>query len=85
MIVRKIAAASGLANSVRSACSSARPVMPAGIVATISSHAIRSSGVSSLRVRSVRAKPRTIRTQAARKYHSSASAVATCNATTNAR
>ena len=61
LTVRKIAAASGLANSVRRACSNTRPVSPAGIVATISSHAMRSSGVSRRRVRSVRKKPPMIR------------------------
>jgi hypothetical protein len=65
--VRKIAAASGLANKVRRVCSSARPVIPAGMVATMSSQAIRSSGVVSRRVRRVWKKPPMIRIQSARK------------------
>ncbi len=40
---------------------------PTGMVATMSSHAMRSSAVSSRRVRSVRPKPRMIRAQSERK------------------
>jgi hypothetical protein len=84
-MVRKMAAARGLANTVRSVCSRARPITPTGIVATMMSQARRSSGVVSLRVRTIRKNALMIRTQSARKYTSSARAVATCNATRNAR
>ena len=63
MIVRKIDAARGLAKIVRSLCSNARPRMPAGTVATMSNQAMRSSGVSILRVFKVRRKPPMMRTQ----------------------
>ena len=42
-MVRKMAAASGLANRVRKVCSRASPVMPTGMVAMTSSQASRSS------------------------------------------
>ena len=42
-------------------------------------------GVGDPPLRRLRTKPRTIRTHSARKYHSSASAVATCRPTRNAR
>jgi len=62
-MVRKTAAYNGLANSTRKVCSSARPVMPTGMVATTSSQASRSVDVSIRRVRSVRTNAPTIRTQ----------------------
>ncbi len=78
-------AATGVASSVRSECSKIRPMIPAGMVATTSSQARRSSVVSTRRVRSDRKNPAMMRTQSARKYQSSASAVATCSPTRNAR
>ena len=41
LIVKKMAAASGLAKSTRNLCSKIRPVMPAGMVATTNSQAMR--------------------------------------------
>ena len=46
MIIRKIAAAVGLANRTRSGCSSANPITPVGIDAATISHASFSVGVS---------------------------------------
>ena len=43
-MVRKIAAAVGLANTVRRLCSNTSPTMPTGIVPSTSSHAMRSRG-----------------------------------------
>ncbi len=83
--VKKMAAASGLANSVRNVCSSASPMMPAGIVAMMMSQAIRSWTVSTLRWRIELKKPPMIRTQSRQKNSSNASAVATCSPTINAR
>ncbi len=74
MTVRKMEAASGLANWVRNLCSRARPTMPAGIVAMPSSHARRSSGVSILRRTRLRKKPRMMRTQSLRKKMNRATA-----------
>ena len=50
-MVRKMAAASGLANSVRRPCSNTRPTIPTGMVPSTSSHAMRSGGVSIRRLR----------------------------------
>ena len=65
--------------------------MPTGIVAITISQARRSSGSLALNRRSprllltLRKNPVTMRIQSARKNQSSASAVATCSATRNAR
>ncbi len=89
--MRKIAAATGLANRMRKVCSNSTPVRPTGMVAMISSQARRSSeSVVTIRRalrlgRRVRRKPRMIRAQSCRKKISSATAVATCRATMNAR
>lgn len=89
-MVRKMAAASGLANRVRKVCSNANPVIPTGMVAMTISQASRSSAFcvtirrAAMLGRSVRKKPRIMRTQSARKKMSSAMAVVTCSATMNA-
>ncbi len=59
--------------------------MPTGMVPSTIIHASRSSGVSTRRWRTEVPKPCTMRTQSRQKYTSSASAVATCSPTTNAR
>ena len=60
-------------------------MMPAGIVATMISQAIFSGTVCTLRWRTELTKPPMIRTQSRQKNISSASAVATCRPTMNAR
>jgi len=68
LTVRKIAAAVGEANNVRSLCSSARPRIPAGIVPTTitqASRASRSRGVA--RPFTERRKPNQIRFQSSKK------------------
>ena len=91
MTNRNTLAASGLANTVRNTCSSARPVIPTGIVAMTISHARRSSASRATirRARTAGPRPRRnarmIRTQSSRKNHSSATAVAQCSATMYAR
>ena len=88
---RNALAATGLARAVLNTCSRATPVMPTGIVAITISHARRSSWPLAVKRRSetllptLRKNPVTMRIQSARKNHSSASAVATCSATRNAR
>ena len=52
-MVRKMAAISGLAVSVRSWCSKARPISPAGMLAKMISQASRSVLVSAARLESV--------------------------------
>ena len=90
-MVRKIAAASGLANRVRKACSNSSPVIPTGIVPMMSSQASRSSASratmrrAAKEGRTVRAKPADDADPVGRKKMIRASAVATCNATMNAR
>ncbi len=90
-MVRKMAAANGLANRVRKVCSRASPVMPTGMVAMTSSQASRSSASvvtmrrAAMLGRRVRPNPRMIRTQSDRKKTIRASAVATCRATMMAR
>ena len=81
----KMLAASGLAKTVRSVCSSTTPVRPAGMVATTSSQPSLSSEVSMRRRRVERTRPRTMRTHSRRKNTSSASAVATWRPTRKAR
>ena len=51
LMVRKMAAASGLANRVRRPCSNSSPTMPTGMVAMISSQAMRASELSTRRWR----------------------------------
>ena len=83
MIIRKNAADCAEANALRSLCSSSSPRMPAGIVPTTNSQpslASVSSGAIS-RLRRLRPKPRTMRTQSRQKNPSSTSAVARCVAT----
>ncbi len=67
LTIRKIAADSGLARATRTACSSSRPAIPTGIVAAMISHASRSFGVSTRRVRRVRKKARMIAIQSRQK------------------
>jgi hypothetical protein len=91
LMVRKMAAASGLANRVRKVCSKASPVMPTGMVAMMSSQARRSSASvvtrrrAAMEGRMVRANPAMMRTQSERKKMIRATAVATCSATMTAR
>jgi hypothetical protein len=91
LIVRKIAAASGLANRVRKVCSSSSPVMPTGIVPITSSQASRSSLSRATIRRSLSVGPRVrnqaemMRTQSLRKKINNATAVPTCSATMNER
>ena len=85
LMVRKMAAASGFANSVLNWCSKRSPAIPTGMVATMSIHAIRWSAVSIRRVRSVAKNPPMIRTQSRQKKAMSARAVATWRPTTKAR
>ena len=59
--------------------------MPAGMVATISSHASRSSDASMRRFARLRKKPPMMPYHSLRKYTNRAMAVPTCRATRNAR
>ncbi len=83
--IKNTDAAAGLANTVRRKCSNARPMTPIGTVATTITMARRSSGVSIRRFARTEKKARMIRIQVSRKCTSRAKAVATCNATRNAR
>ena len=83
--VRKMAAANGLANRVRSECSKMRPNRPTGMVAITSSHAMRSWLVSIRRRRIERTKPLVMATQSRQKKATRAMAVATCRPTRKAR
>ena len=85
LLIRKTAAASGLAKTVRSVCSRRTPVRPAGMVATTNSQPRRSSEVSIRRRRAERTRPRTMRTHSRRKNTTSANAVATWRPTRKAR
>ena len=67
MIIRKIAATSGLAVAVRAVCSSRMPRIPVGMQATMINHANRSIGVSARRLRSVPKKALMISTQSFQK------------------
>ena len=67
LTIRNKAATDGLASATRTGCSSASPRIPTGMHASTISHANRSVEVSTLRVTSVRKKPRTIRTQSRQK------------------
>ena len=66
LMVRKMAAASGLANRVRSWCSKARPSTPTGMVPMMISQASRSSDVSARRLPRVRKKAAMMRAQSLR-------------------
>ena len=66
MSVRKIAAAVGLANTVRRLCSNTNPTIPTGIVPSTRSQAMRSGAVSIRRFRIELKKPRTTATQSRR-------------------
>jgi hypothetical protein len=66
-MVRKVAAASGLAKSVRSWCSRDNPRIPTGMVATMTNHAARSSAVSARRLARLEKNPLMIRTQSRQK------------------
>lgn len=81
----KIAAGMGLPSTVRNTCSSASPLMPTGIVARMSIHASRWSGVWTWRSRTEVSSPLMIRSQSRQKNASSAAAVATCRPTMSAR
>ena len=85
MRVRKIDAASGLANTVRNECSKASPKRPTGMVPRMSSQAIRWWGVSMRRCRSEVTKPPTMATQSRQKNTTRAMAVATWRPTKKAR
>ena len=85
--IRNAAADAAEANSLRSDCSSSRPMMPAGIVPTMRSHPSRASASSGAisRSRSERPSPRKIRTQSRQKKMKRTIAVARCVATRNVR
>ena len=85
LMVRKIDAASGLANSVRRECSNTSPKIPTGTVPMISSHAMRWCGVSTRRVRTEVRNPRMIAAQSRQKNSMRATAVATWRPTRKAR
>ena len=88
LIVRKIAAEVGEAKRLRSGCSSARPMIPAGIVPMTSTQPRRasvSSGSSRPPSRTERARPAKIRFQSSRKKKKRTSAVAQWVATRKAR
>ena len=84
-MMRKIAAAIGFAKIVRRLCSNTSPTIPTGIVPTISSHAIRSADGVDAPVPDRREEAADHRAQSRRKKMSSATAVATCRPTRNAR
>ena len=63
---RKIAAASGVANSVRSDFSATSPTIPTGMVPMMISQASRESAVSMRRARIEYTNPETMRTQSRR-------------------
>ena len=83
--MRKIAAASGLANSTRNGCSRTSPARPTGIVATTISQASFWSADRISRWAMLVKNPRMTRTQALAYTPSRTIAVARCRPTTKAR
>ena len=85
LMARKMLVGIGFDRIVRNVCSSSRPVIPTGMVASTRCQASRSSAVRTFRSRTEVPSPRTMRTQSRQKKMIRASAVATCSPTMNAR